>query len=272
MYHEVTDDPTSSGFQRPSALPYTISRQSFGCHLDEIAAGPLVPELVTETDFNESGSHLFLTFDDGGRSALYVADELSSQGWKGHFFIVTRRIGQNTFIDVPGIRYLRSCGHLVGSHSHTHPDIFRALPAEQMREEWRVSCDIIATMLGEPCVAASVPGGDISPTVFRIGAEAGLRYLFTSDPWMQARRVGSCWIIGRHCVKANISPAAVRELVEKRGWRRAQLERWLKDLARRGLGSLYAAYVRRTTRTWSPGGDHPGPQPATPVSRERGKR
>src|SRR6185503_19402527 len=29
MYHEVTDDPTSSGFQRPGALPYTLSRAAF---------------------------------------------------------------------------------------------------------------------------------------------------------------------------------------------------------------------------------------------------
>ena len=41
MYHEVSDDPTTSGFQRPGALPYTMTTAAFRRHLDAIAGGPL---------------------------------------------------------------------------------------------------------------------------------------------------------------------------------------------------------------------------------------
>ena len=41
MYHEVTDDPKTSGFQRPGALPYTLTKDAFARHLDAIAGGQL---------------------------------------------------------------------------------------------------------------------------------------------------------------------------------------------------------------------------------------
>jgi len=142
MYHEVTDDPTTSGFQRPGALPYTLTPAAFTSHLNAIAGGQLQPELVSNLDLNSNNGngthrHLLLTFDDGGASAMYVADELGRRGWKGHFFIITSRIGERTFLKPSDIRTLRSAGHVVGTHSHTHPDIFRRLPRELMTTEWR---------------------------------------------------------------------------------------------------------------------------------------
>ena len=38
-YHDVTDDPTESGFQRNGALPFKLGVQLFREHLDRIAAG-----------------------------------------------------------------------------------------------------------------------------------------------------------------------------------------------------------------------------------------
>jgi 2-polyprenyl-3-methyl-5-hydroxy-6-metoxy-1,4-benzoquinol methylase len=63
-----------------------------------------------------------------------------------------------------------------------------------------------------------------------------------------------------------VRPALVRDLVELRGWTRALLERNLKEIARRGLGTLYGAYVRHVTRSSAAGslGDVPADrQPLT---------
>jgi len=248
VYHEVTDDPTASGFQRALARAYKHTRAAFAQHLAEIATSPHTPELVVDIDLAQPARHLLLTFDDGGRSSLHVGDELSRRGWKGHFFVVTGRIGSPHFVDASEIRYLRSCGHLIGSHSHTHPGIFREQPLERMLNEWRVSCDMLAQLLGEPCLTASVPGGDISRRVLRSADAAGLRYLFTSEPRLTPHAEGECWILGRFVTKVSTSPRWVHELAHFRGWTRARMARRLKVLASRSLPALYRLYVRSRSR------------------------
>lgn len=249
MFHEVTDDPTSSGFQRPGALAYKHSRQAFAHCLDQIATASERPELVTATDLTQPGRHIFLTFDDGGKSALVAAEELERRGWRGLFFIVTSLVGSRTFLAAEEIRALRRGGHLIGSHSHTHPSIFRDQSPGRMVEEWRASCDLLAQLLGEPCRSASVPGGDISTRVLESAGAAGLRYLFTSEPWLTPRRLGDCWVLGRYSVKVGTSATRVGQLAHFRGWRSALLRRRLKVLASRALPPLYRLYIRARTHT-----------------------
>jgi peptidoglycan/xylan/chitin deacetylase (PgdA/CDA1 family) len=252
-YHDVTDDPSDSGFQRPAAMRYKLARAAFARQLDAVGAAG-APRLVGDLDLAAPGHHRLLTFDDGGQSAVTAADELARRGWRGHFFLITRLIGSRRFVTVQELRYLRSCGHLVGSHSHTHPDIFRDQPVARMDEEWRVSGDILAQLLGEPCVAASVPGGDISRAVLRSAASAGFRYVFTSEPWLHPRRVAACWVLGRYCPTTATTPEQVAALARFHGWRGALLVRRLKGLARRGLPTLYRQYVRAATREVGAGG------------------
>lgn len=246
----MTDDPRSSGFQRPGALPFSLTRKAFGKSLERIAAGPCAPALVTDVDFCRPGRHLLLTFDDGGASGRYVADQLCQQGWRGHFFVVTSLIGTRTFLRKEDLRQLRSEGHLIGSHSHTHPNFFRDLPRSRMLEEWRVSAAILADLLGAPCVSASVPAGDISPTVLASAAEAGFRFLFTVEPELRPRELHGCWVLGRCLVKARMSPSRLDELLHFRGWTSALAVRRLKVLARRTLPLLYRRVVERRTREW----------------------
>ncbi len=248
-YHEVTDNVFESGFQRPLAMRYKHTTAAFRDHLDTIAANGRRPELVTNIDFSRPSTHLLLTFDDGGKSALYVNEELCKRGWRAHFLITTELIGQRTFLDKQGIRLLRQCGHIVGSHSHTHPDIFSDQTLQSMIWQWRTSCDILSQLLGEPCTVASVPGGDISHMVLSSALASDIRYLFTSEPWLNPRRVGDCWVLGRAAVKANTSTARVRAYSSLRSWRRALIERRASVVARRLLGPLYRMYVRQRTVT-----------------------
>ena len=246
-YHDVTDDPASSGFQRPAALPFKLTCEMFTGHLDRIASGPRAPELIDAVDLAQPGHHVVLTFDDGGKSALRAGDELARRGWKGHFFIITSRVGQRTFLDAAEIRHLRHCGHAIGSHSHTHRSLFRDLAPEQLLEEWRVSRDWLTQLLGEPCRAASVPGGDLSAAVRRSAADAGFEYLFTSEPTVTPARVAGCWILGRFVAKRSTPAARVGELARLQGWGRAMLLRRAKVGARLLLPGLYRRYVRRRT-------------------------
>ena len=247
-YHDVTDDPANSGFSNQAALSYKLTRQAFAAHLDAIAAGPVAPSRVTDIDFTRPARYLVLTFDDGGKSALYAGEALCRRGWRGHFFVVSSLLGKAHFLTAADLRHLASCGHVVGSHSHTHPHIFRDLTPERMLAEWRVSGDAVSQILGAPCPVAAVPGGDVSPTVLRSAAFAGFRYLFTSEPWLGPRLVGGCWVLGRFCPKADTAAARIRALAQFRGWTSALLVRRLKGLARSGMPPVYRRYVQLTTR------------------------
>lgn len=247
MYHEVTDDPSSSGFQRPGAVAYKHSIAAFTEHLDRIAGVAATPAIVSELDLTRSGQHVVLTFDDGGKSAAIAANLLEQRGWRGYFFIVTSLIGNRTFLDAAGIRALSAAGHVIGSHSHTHPNIFRELEPARMVEEWRVSADILSHITGLPCVSASVPGGDISTQVLESADTAGLRYLFTSEPWLAPRQVGRCAILGRYSVKVSTTGTKVGSLAQFHGWRTAQIRRQLKVWASRALPPLYRLYIRMRT-------------------------
>lgn len=245
-YHEVTDDRFSTGIQgRPRSAQFTLSTAAFADHLARIATGPVRPSLVTATDFDRAGRHFYLTFDDGGKSAMHAAEALARRGWRGHFFVVTNVIGHPRFVSAADMRELRSAGHLVASHSHTHPYVFRDQSMQRMVEEWRVSADIIAQILGEPCVAASVPGGHVSPTVLRSGAAAGLKFLFTCKPTLTPEDVDGCRILGRALIKATYPLDRIEALVNFRGWTAALLVRQLKDVAARSLPGLFRAYATR---------------------------
>ena len=247
-FHEVTDDPRSTGFQRPGAVPFTLPRRAFTAHLDAIAASPWSPRRVSEVGDAGTGRCLLLTFDDGGRSALDAADELSRRGWRGHFFVVTSRVGSSTFLGAESIRYLHGCGHVIGSHSHTHPDIFRELTSDAMRAEWRTSASLLSDLLGVPCETASVPGGEISRAVLESGAEAGFRFLFTVEPRLRPWNVRECRVFGRYIVKMGTSPSRVGRLAQFRGWTGALALRRLKAVARRSVPPLYRYVVRQRAR------------------------
>jgi peptidoglycan/xylan/chitin deacetylase (PgdA/CDA1 family) len=249
-YHDVGDDFSQSGFQRKGALPYKLGVNQFRQHLDRVAEQPRHPALVTSIDPTRPGDHLLLTFDDGGKSALAIADELSQRGWRGHFFIVTSLIGARTFLSAGEIRQLHAAGHLVGSHSHTHPDIYRDLTPERMLVEWYQSTDTLTQILGERCLTGAVPGGDISGQVLRSAGLAGLRYLFTSEPSLTPQCVRGCWVLGRYCPKRSTSAEEIAELLQLRGWNNKLIIRRLKTLARRSVPSFYRLYVHHSTREW----------------------
>jgi peptidoglycan/xylan/chitin deacetylase (PgdA/CDA1 family) len=253
-YHEVTDDPGSSGFQTASARAYTLSRRAFEEHLDAVGASGPTPQLVNDIDLSGGGRHLLLTFDDGGKSAVHAGAALAARKWQGHFFVITTMLGERHFLSPEEVRLLRGWGHVIGSHSHTHPTPFRALSADRMIEEWRVSCDRIAQILGEPCTTASVPGGEISKAVPWHAAAAGITHLFTSEPWRAPRHVQGCWVLGRYIPKDGTSPDRVRDLAQFRGWGRALFARRSKVLAKLLLPLPYRVYVGWRAGRWTEAG------------------
>ncbi len=214
LYHDVVPDNRFelSGFQSPDANIYKLSCDEFERHLESVAAAGGKPVTISDQSSN-SGRRLLLTFDDGGASAEYIADKLEGHGWRGHFFITTDFIGTPGFVSELQIRELHQRGHLLGSHSCSHPLRMSSCRPEQLDREWQNSIQRLSHIVGGKVTIASIPGGYYSREVAAAASRAGIRVLFTSEPVTQSHTVGGCLVIGRFGVQQGVSREWVTAVV-----------------------------------------------------------
>jgi peptidoglycan/xylan/chitin deacetylase (PgdA/CDA1 family) len=222
LYHDVIRDrdPDASGFPGAGPARYKLDWGVFTEHLDAMqraTAGP--PDTIDDLLAGSAGPRSWaITFDDGGASALPAGEELARRGWRGHFFCVSERIGRAGFLDADEIRALREMGHVIGSHSRSHPQRISACPWPELVEEWRSSAAVLADLIGAPVASAAVPGGWYAPVVARAAAAAGLQALFTSEPVRRVADVEGCLVIGRHAVRSATAAATVAQAAAGRAW------------------------------------------------------
>lgn len=248
MYHDIVapGDSDSSGFPGAAAAHYKLEEQEFSRHLAALAGSGLHFVPVTDPPRSDQPCCL-LTFDDGGASAVAIAAALAEHGMRGHFFITTERIGQPGFVSAADLNALRAAGHVVGTHSHTHPAEISRLDAADLEAEWRQSVDCLSRLLGEPITVASVPGGFYSRRLAQVAAAAGIRYLFTSEPTVRAHRVDSCLVLGRYTLLRGMRPQQALALARgTHGFRQHQWLTWnLKKPLKRFARPLYRLVRRR---------------------------
>ena len=167
LFHDIYDrDPAESGFRGPGANRYKLQVAAFDQQLAHVARARLDQPVLLTTPFDETGDAMpfALTFDDGGISHYTVAaGRLESRGWRGHFFVTTGMIGRRGFLDSRQIRELRSHGHVIGTHSMSHPGRFARSGWQAMVHEWRESRKMLSDLLGEEiiigCNGAVIFGG-----------------------------------------------------------------------------------------------------------------
>ena len=91
------------------------------------------------------------------------------------------------------LRELHARGHVIGSHTVTHPNRMSALPYADLRYEWTESCALLSDILGAPIQVASV-AICYSGTVGRAAQEAGIGILFNSEPSTAVGRLAPAWL------------------------------------------------------------------------------
>lgn len=248
MYHDVVDAGAddASGFPGPSAASYKLLWPEYEAQLARLAASGLAFPRVDAPDAFAPGRCL-LTFDDGGASTLAAARLLDAHAMAGHFLITSARIGTPGFVSEADLRALAAAGHVVGSHSHTHPADISRLPAAAMAAEWRDSVDRLADILGAPIDVASIPGGFYSPAVAASALASGIRYLFTSEPTLRVARRGQALLIGRYALQRGMGTDAAAALAQGIGT--ARQRQWLlwnmKKPAKRWAAPAYRWLRRR---------------------------
>lgn len=240
LYHDVVPSSAfdSSGFLIPGADRYKLDSQEFERHLAAIATG-----LRLRATAQSQGLHLLMTFDDGGVSCYStIADMLERYGWRGHFFVTTDFIDTPRFLSREQIRELRERGHVIGSHSCSHPAQISQCSRSQLKKEWTDSVRKLEDILGEPVTVASVPGGFYSKRVAEEAAAAGVCTMFTSEPTTKYKKVNDLFVMGRYGIKRGMSPQIAAGLVMgDRRLRFEQLVTWkAKGILKTVGGRQYA--------------------------------
>jgi len=250
LYHDVVEggDWDASGFPDPVSATYKLERHDFEGHL--AAASAVAARRGTVHDLLQGTLDpppVLLTFDDGGASAYgCVADLLERAGWRGHFFITTDYLGTPGFVGRTQVRELAERGHVIGTHSCSHPTRMARCGWDRLIEEWSRSAEILADVLGEPVRVASVPGGAFSRRVAAAAAAAGLTALFTSEPTARCSVVDGCLVVGRYVLRRGASAEAAAALASGAlAVRLRQLWLWnLKKALKAVGGDLYPALSR----------------------------
>lgn len=244
MYHDVLAPGAASGREGAGPDRYKLSAVAFAEHLDLIAtAVTSPPDAADDLGALAGGSSWSLTFDDGGVSAVDVAEQLAGRGWRAYFFVTSGTIGSAGFVDEEGVRELARLGHVVGSHSVTHPERMSSLPFDALVDEWQRSCTALSELVGHPVQSASVPGGYYSRAVAAAAARAGIVTLFTSTPSRAPRRTAGCLVVGRYVIRRETSATAAARAAA--GVDREWLRQYLAWIAKKPVKTLGGeSYVR----------------------------
>ncbi len=205
LYHDVVprEQEESSGFAGADAAHYKLSPEAFADHVSRVHRG---------------GSDLLFSFDDGGASAMHIADTLEGYGLRGVFFIPSRYVGSPGFCTAQELRGLALRGHEIGSHSASHPVPISALSDEALATEWSESRAALRDTIGRDILSASVPGGFTSMRVEQTAAAAGYSRLYTSEPTRRTRRRGSMEIYGRFSITRATSSQTISVLASGAAW------------------------------------------------------
>ena len=268
MYHDVVERAAhqASGFESADAALYKLEPDQFERHLAAIS--DLVPDrpiLVTDLMANKIGPERparpparppttpwMITFDDGGVSFYEpIADRLEALGWRAHFFITTDYIGKPAFMSREQIRDLHSRGHIIGSHSCSHPLRFAALPYADLKREWGLSASVLSDLLGEPVRIASLPGGQYSRQVVQAAAAAGIEALFTSEPTTGCAKREGCLVIGRYAIQRWMAPAVAAGMAS--GQFAPRFRQWLWWEMKKGVKTLGGDYYLKLRESWMEG-------------------
>jgi peptidoglycan/xylan/chitin deacetylase (PgdA/CDA1 family) len=243
-FHDVVEDlsqaePIGPGF----TTVYTLDRRHFRNCLTAIQSR-LKGRTVQRVDDANSDprASVFLTFDDGKVSTFdIVAPELERLGWRGHFFVTTDWIGRSGFLSEGQIRELHARGHLIGSHSCSHPHGMWKLSSEELLREWTDSRRRLSNLIGAQVTTASVPGGYYAPRVAAAAAAVGYRVLFTSEPTTSVLIVSGRRVMGRYTVRGHTQASDVAAIAAGARWNRwKQTATWaVAKTAKRVAGRWY---------------------------------
>lgn len=126
-------------------------------------------------------NQIMLTFDDGYLGIFKNKDFFLNHGLKPTVFIISNRIGTNTFLNADEIIFLKNKGFRFQSHSHTHPDL-NLLSIDELEIEMITSKKSLENVARGPVDEICFPKGLFSNEVLATAKKYGYCKLYSSIP------------------------------------------------------------------------------------------
>lgn len=235
MYHCVySEDRAESGFQNKSAFQYKLSVWDFE---------EQVRTICNYCDFKKLNKNLIeFTFDDGGVSFYTViAPILEKYNLRGVFCISTKYINTPLFLTDSQILELHKRGHIIASHTHSHPVNLANLNEKAIFDEWVESKQYLENIIGSEVLIASIPNGYGGETVNRQANKAGYRTLYTSKPTVKIVESLGIKVLGRYVIHDSMSTDYVLSIITNSFLRKKLYFRWqILNILKFLLGDFYS--------------------------------
>jgi len=176
MYHRICIDKINGR--------YAVSSQNFEAQMRYLYDNGF--KTITPEDMQHIDEHfarpVMITFDDGYETDYAVAYPiLRKYGLRGTCFITTDFVGREGYLNWQQIKELKNYGFSIQSHTHSHP-LLNVLSEQEIREEIRLSKNIIEAKLGSEVFSLSLPGGRYNDKVIDVAVQEGFQYIFSSEP------------------------------------------------------------------------------------------
>jgi peptidoglycan/xylan/chitin deacetylase (PgdA/CDA1 family) len=206
MYHSLSD----GRFPDREYAKYTTTREMFAEHLRLLmhkgfrlaSFGDLLRRLQSGRPI--SSEFCVLTFDDGHKSSLDLAEVMVQAGVRGTFFVTMNYCRErNDFLKPEEIRQLTKENFDFGTHGVTHRALSR-MPHDQMRAELRDSKAWLEDIIGKSVRSMSLPAGQGSTAVFETAYELGYQLVGTSiektnHPEKLPAQINRFVVLAQHC-------------------------------------------------------------------------
>ena len=214
MYHDVCHE--------------NASESGLASDLYKVNVSDFREQIKIIAEYIKKDNSIILTFDDGG-SSFYnpIVDILDEFGLKGIFFVATNFINKTGFLSDLQLRMLEERGHIIGSHSHSHPENISSLSEEEIMNEWLISLKKLNDILGHKVSIASIPNGYESKLVLKYAEQVGIKDLYTSKPTTQLFRYKKMRIHGRYVVLSNTGVDGIMGICNSKAYRMKQYWKWV---------------------------------------------
>lgn len=177
-------------------------------------------DLMKQITKHKNIKNITITIDDAGKGNYeYMLPLFEKFQLRAHIFVPTHFIAsegeKSPYMTSNQICEFSKLGHVVGSHSHSHPRNISLLSLTQIRDEWSESKNILENIIGKEVDTCSIPGGFYSRSQLKILKELGYKIIFNSVPTYKMHIKDGLELRGRFSIERNTTNEVFQSILSE---------------------------------------------------------